>query len=518
MESGASSGNGRHPEGMKESWFSQFRNSPNPWMARYVYGLMFLITNLLAWAVRDYGRGALTEMERIKKSKNVLNTCVRLMGPSEIPFARDYKGARVCEIVWEQKEFCALAWDVLYPFNNKIYMTTCLTVLRSKKSEILRIAPIQSRWKQFAHEGSGDPQNPDISKPEFQMKSVRINTFYFIMFLSTAGTSKLHKPRELWHSGWWSAKIILWVALMMLPFLVPSAFIQLYGEIAHFGAGYHYFLVFLLIQLISIISFIKWLNDCCHSGKYADRCRIHVMLLATTAYVICIMGIILMYIWYVPEPSCLLNIFFITWTLVLLQLMTSVSLHPKVDESFLTPGLMGLYVVFLCWCAIRSEPPEDRCNQKVESATKADWLTIISFIVALLAMVIATFSTGIDSKCFQFRKDDTQAEDDVPYGYGFFHFVFATGAMYFSMLLIGWNTHHSIRKNSIMVKFLKDGLCSKHLCSADHQWSGLLIMLYVIIFEFQSRTSLFMLKTRTNVSSLIDFKVISRRAYTNLIT
>ena len=54
-------------------------------------------------------------------------------------------------------------------------------------------------------------------------------TFYFIMFLSTAGTSKLHKPRELWHSGWWSAKIILWVALMMLPFLVPSAFIQLYG-------------------------------------------------------------------------------------------------------------------------------------------------------------------------------------------------------------------------------------------------------------------------------------------------
>ena len=86
-------------------------------------------------------------------------------------------------------------------------------------------------------------------------------------------------------------------------------------------------------------------------------------------------------------------------------------------------------------------------------------------------MVIATFSTGIDSKCFQvyytqlllfgyhtfyqivfwkqpfqFRKDDTQAEDDVPYGYGFFHFVFATGAMYFSMLLIGWNTHHSIRK------------------------------------------------------------------------
>jgi len=106
------------------------------------------------------------------------------------------------------------------------------------------------------------------------------------------------------------------------------------------------------------------------------------------------------------------------------------------------------------------------------------WLTYVdgycrqSFVVAVLAIVIATFSTGIDSKCFQvnyklwfyldfltlcsqyisdrslqFKKDNTPpAEDDVPYGYGFFHFVFATGAMYFAMLLIGWNTHHSMRK------------------------------------------------------------------------
>ncbi|WZZ71136.1 hypothetical protein YC2023_082506 [Brassica napus] len=30
-------------------------------MARYVYGLIFLIANLLAWAARDYGRGALNK-------------------------------------------------------------------------------------------------------------------------------------------------------------------------------------------------------------------------------------------------------------------------------------------------------------------------------------------------------------------------------------------------------------------------------------------------------------------------
>ncbi|KAJ7973885.1 Serinc-domain containing serine and sphingolipid biosynthesis protein [Quillaja saponaria] len=355
---GNSSSNERCTISKDSSWFSQFRNASNPWLARYVYGFIFLLANLLAWAARDYGHGALTGLERLKG--------------------------------------CDGGQD-------------CLGT-----EGVLRV-------------------------------SLGCFIFYIIMFLSTAGTSKLSETRDSWHSGWWSAKIVLWISFTIIPFLLPSAFIQLYGQIAHFGAG-----VFLLIQLISIISFITWLNDWFQSGKYADRCQIHVMLLATASYVVCLVGIILMYIWYAPEPTCLLNIFFITWTLVLLQLMTSVSLHEKVNAGILTPGLMGLYIVFLCWSAIRSEPAGGNCIRNAASM-ETDWLSIISFVVAILVIVIATFSTGIDSKCFQFRKDDTLAEDDVPYGYGFFHFVFATGAMYFAMLLIGWNTHHAMRKWTIDV-------------------------------------------------------------------
>lgn len=116
--------------------------------------------------------------------------------------------------------------------------------------------------------------------------------------------------------------------------------------------------VFLLIQLISVISFIQWLNECYQSQKDTERwlvslihtvyyfflsiytnqaknlyvySHVHVMLLATTSYTVCIVGVILMYIWYAPDSSCLLNIFFITWTLFLIQLMTSIALHPKVS-------------------------------------------------------------------------------------------------------------------------------------------------------------------------------------------
>lgn len=47
---------------MEGSWFSQFRHGSNPWMARYIYGLIFLVANLLAWAIRDYGPNILSEM------------------------------------------------------------------------------------------------------------------------------------------------------------------------------------------------------------------------------------------------------------------------------------------------------------------------------------------------------------------------------------------------------------------------------------------------------------------------
>lgn len=359
MEEGTSnSRTERYSHLIKSSWLSQFRYGSNPWMARYVYGLLFLIATLMAWAVRDYGHIAMTEFKRLKDCKGG-NDCMGTEG-------------------------------------------------------VLRV-------------------------------SLGCFLFYSVMFISTVGTSKLHNARESWHSGWWFAKMLLMIAFTVLPFLVPSYVVQFYGEISHFGAG-----VFLLIQLISIISFITWLNECCQSDEYAEKCHIQMMLLATTAYVVCILGIIMMYIWYAPDASCLVNIFFITWTLVLLQLMTSVSLHEKVNAGFLTPGFMGLYIVFLCWSAIRSEPPDGKCIKNAKGAHKGDWLTIISFVVGVLAMVIATFSTGIDSKCFQFKKKETESEDDVPYGFGFFHLVFATGAMYFAMLLVGWNTHvHTMQKWTI---------------------------------------------------------------------
>ncbi|XP_004512960.1 uncharacterized protein [Cicer arietinum] len=367
------------------SWYDHFKNVSNPLMARYVYALIFLVSNVLAWATRD-------ELTRINS------------------WTKFFKGLRECNIG-----------------------ITCLG-----PDGVLKV-------------------------------SMGCFLFFMVMFCSTTFTSKLNGVRDKWHSGWWSIKIVLWILLTIIPFLLPSKLIDLYGKAAHFGSG-----VFLIIQLISIVSFIIWINDCCIPKKNSNKCQFHVLLLSIGSYVICLAGIVFMYISYAPKPSCLLNIFFITWTLVLLQLMISVSLHSKINGGILSPALMGLYVVYLCWGAIRSEP-EEACFRKPNTKSKTQWHTIISFVIGLLAIVYATFSTGIDSQCFQKSDKQEEEDDDVPYGYGFFHFVFATGAMYFAMLLNGWNSNHSMRKWTIDVGWTSTWV------KVANEWLTVFVYLWMLI-------------------------------------
>ncbi|XP_021859121.1 uncharacterized protein [Spinacia oleracea] len=242
--------------------------------------------------------------------------------------------------------------------------------------------------------------------------------FFFLMFLTTLNTNKLQEVRNAWHSG----------------------------EFARIGAG-----VFLALQLISVIQFIAWWNNYWMPDvKRKQSCSLGLFM-STVFYVASICGVVALYILYVPRSSCTLNIFFITWTAVLLIVMMLITLHSKVNRGLLSSGIMAAYVVFLCWSAIRSEPAGDKCSPQKQVTGHHDWITVFSFFIGICAIVMATFSTGIDSESFQFRKDEVEEEDDIPYKYGFFHLVFSLGAMYFAMLFINWDLNSSTRTWSIDV-------------------------------------------------------------------
>lgn len=298
------------------------------------------------------------------------------------------------------------------------------------------------------------------------------------MFVMTCNTRKLHEVRNAWHSGWWALKFILLLISFVIPFFIPTDYIQLYGELARVGAG-----VFLILQLISVIEFITWWNNYWMSDeKNKSSCSIGLFM-STVFYIASVCGIAVMYALYASKTSCSLNIFFISWTGVLLIVMMVISLHSRVNRGLLSSGIMASYIVFLCWTAIRSEPGSEKCSPQKQESGHGGWSTIVGFVIALCAIVIATFSTGIDSQTFQFRKNGAQLlEDDVPYSYGFFHLVFSLGAMYFAMLFISWNLGSLTRKWSIDVGWASTWV------KIVNEWFAATIYLWKLIFPVLKET------------------------------
>ncbi|KAF3457475.1 hypothetical protein FNV43_RR02133 [Rhamnella rubrinervis] len=329
-----------------------------PLRARYAYGTIFLIMNLCAWFVRDYGQLVLPQLRYLKSCGTGGRGCFHTLG-------------------------------------------------------VLRL-------------------------------SLGCFIYFFIMFLTTFRTRKLYEAGNAWHSGWWGLKLFLFITSMVLPIFFPTGVIQIYGELARVGAG-----IFLVLQLISVIQFINWWNKYWMPDEEKKQSCSLGLFMSTLFYIASICGIMFMYYSYAFISSCMLNIFFITWTVILLLVMMAISLHSKVNRGLLSSGIMASYVVYLCWSAIRSEPANEKCNKQNLDNGNDDWTTILGFLIAICAIVMATFSTGIDSQSFQFRKDQVQEENDIPYNYGFFHLVFSFGAMYFAMLFISWNLNNSARAWSI---------------------------------------------------------------------
>ncbi|PUZ43402.1 hypothetical protein GQ55_8G006300 [Panicum hallii var. hallii] len=266
------------------------------------------------------------------------------------------------------------------------------------------------------------------------------------MFLSTVCTRKVHDRRNSWHCQWWLAKIVLLVGSIMISTVAPSELIQLYGKVvAPFGAG-----VFLSTQLLSVIRYItRWNNKWCI--RDSENRYLEVIAVSVIMYSGSMVGIILMSLWY---TSCWLNIAFIGTTALLVCLMPLIALKTKANGFYMEPGLVGAYSVFLCYSAIKSEPETSCCYKKEKAGAGADWKTIISFVGELMSTAASAFSTGKDYKTIQLRNDIVRLEDDIPYGYGFFHFIFTMGSMYFGMLFLGWDTHHIMEKFSVDVGWM----------------------------------------------------------------
>lgn len=266
-------------------------------------------------------------------------------------------------------------------------------------------------------------------------------------------------------------RFLLWAGIIGSTFAMNNGVFDVYQQIARVFSAF-----FILLQLIILLEFIYSINEyllerdnCAFvlitvtgmliAGslvgmgflyKVFNASIIPVLLISlhTSSFIVCMSNNT--YIatecaqFWAPSSTCSLNIFFITWTLVLFLVYGFLSISPWRVESagLMTSAAVFAYCMYYTWSALNSEPI-GACAPEGGGGSGA--VKIIAFIIALLSVGFVTMNSGQSSAAFSLRgrrtnesNDDAISEDAVNYRPDFFHLIFLLASSYMGMVLTGW--------------------------------------------------------------------------------
>jgi len=298
--------------------------------------------------------------------------------------------------------------------------------------------------------------------------------FFFIMALITFKIRNSKDPRASIHNGFWAIKLLVFIALLVGAFYIPKGdFSRVWMYIGMIGG-----FLFILIQLVLLIDFAyswsqKWI------GKYEETDNkiwfIGLAVCTGGLYAIALAITICGFIFYTKTSGCGLNKFFLSFNFIIAVLLSLISIHPRVQESQPTSGLLqasiiSAYSMYLTLSAMSNEPGTD-CNpggsflQSDSFAPGFDTQTVLAAIFLFCTVVYSCVRTSAKSSSLSIQSDDAdieevllienngQGDDDVEYkgqkvydnestevayNYSFFHFTYALASLYIMMMLTNW--------------------------------------------------------------------------------
>eukprot|EP00256_Glycine_max_P066057 XP_025980652.1 probable serine incorporator [Glycine max] len=243
--------------------------------------------------------------------------------------------------------------------------------------------------------------------------------FFGILALIMIGVKDQNDRRDSWHHGGWTAKIVIWLLLVVLAFFLPDAIILVYGFIAKIGAG-----LFLLIQVIILLDFTHTWND---AWVEKDEQK-----------------------WYIALTSS-----------VLVRDITSrIGVQKQVNGSLLPAAVVSLYCAYVCYTGLSSEPHDYECNGLNKSRAVSTGTLVLGMLTTVLSVLYSALRAGSSTTFLsppssprlggskplleeaeegKAKKEEKEARP-VSYSYSFFHLIFALASMYSAMLLSGWTS------------------------------------------------------------------------------
>ena len=229
--------------------------------------------------------------------------------------------------------------------------------------------------------------------------------FHGLLASSLIGVQDTRSKRAAIQNGWWGPKVLLWLVLVGISFVIPNRFFMFWGNyISLVGAT-----IFILLGLILLVDFAhSWSETCLEKWELSESNLWQYILVGSTAgmYIGAIAMTGIMYAFFASD-GCTLNRFFISFNLALCIVITLVCVHPAVQEANPRSGLaqssmVAAYCTYLILSAVgnHSNEADSKCVNPFHGSATATRATtaVIGAVFTFLTIAYSTSRAATQSR------------------------------------------------------------------------------------------------------------------------
>ncbi|KAI1344567.1 serine incorporator [Xylariaceae sp. FL0016] len=227
-----------------------------------------------------------------------------------------------------------------------------------------------------------------------------LGLFHLILSGLLFGVNNSKNPRAAIQNGYWGPKVIAWVAFIVMSFLIPDPFFQVWGNYISFLGG----MLFLILGLILLVDLAHtWAEYCLEQIENTDSRVWRGVLIGSTLgmYAGAMVMTIVQYIFF-ARGDCTMNQAAITINLLFWLAISFVSVHPTVQEYNPKAGLaqgamVAFYCTYLTMSAVSMEPDDKQCNPLIRAQGTRTTSIVIGAIVTMLTVAYTTTRAATQS-------------------------------------------------------------------------------------------------------------------------
>ncbi|PWN42770.1 TMS membrane protein/tumor differentially expressed protein [Ceraceosorus guamensis] len=250
-----------------------------------------------------------------------------------------------------------------------------------------------------------------------------LSLFHCILGLLLIGVNDTRNKRAAIQNGWWGPKVLLWLSLIGLTFLIPNGFFIIWAN--YFALILSF--VFILLGLVLLIDFAHtWSETCLDKWETTQAPFWKYTLIGSTLgmYVAVLVMTGILY-GYFTGNGCGLNITFITLNLFGIIVLTALCVSPAVQEANPRSGLaqssiVAAYTTYLVSSAVMNHD-DAHCNPitRGRSIGPAKPMTVaLGALFTFLAIAYSTSRAATQSKALVGARKAKANRNAPPSGYG----------------------------------------------------------------------------------------------------